>query len=67
MGGIIPRDILPRDILPHEIVPREILPLDTSWQLFLQCLRGGVQAFQFRKQDFDLWVGGDGLDMYQQL
>ena len=28
---------------------------------------GGVQAFQFRKHDFDLWVGGDGLDMYQQL
>ena len=30
-------------------------------------LRGGVQAFQFRKHEFDLWVGGDGLDMYQQL
>ena len=30
---------------------------------------GGLsnQAFQFRKHDFDLWVGGDGLDMYQQL
>ena len=27
----------------------------------------GVQAFRFWKQDFDLWVGGDGLDMYQQL
>ena len=27
----------------------------------------GVQAFQFRKHDFDLWVGDDGLDMYQQL
>ena len=26
-----------------------------------------VQAFQFRKHDFDLWVGGDGLGMYQQL
>ena len=30
-------------------------------------IKGGVQAFQFRKHDFDLWVGGDGLDMYQQL
>ena len=30
-------------------------------------LREGVQAFQFRKHDFDLWVRGDGLDMYQQL
>ena len=29
--------------------------------------RGGVQAFQIGKQDFDLLVGGDGLDMYQQL
>ena len=29
--------------------------------------KGGIQAFQFRKHDFDLWVGGDGLDMYQQL
>ena len=28
-----------------------------------------IQAFQFRKHDFDLWVGGrgDGLNMYQQL
>ena len=26
-----------------------------------------VQAFQFRKHYFDLWVGGDGLDMFQQL
>ena len=30
-------------------------------------LRGGVQAFQFRKHDFDLWVGGDGLDKYRNL
>ena len=30
-------------------------------------LRGWVQAFQVGKHDFDLWVGGDGLDMYQQL
>ena len=29
--------------------------------------KGGVQAFQFRKHDFDLLVGGGGLDMYQQL
>ena len=28
---------------------------------------GGIQAFQFRKHDFDLWVRSDGLDMYQQL
>ena len=28
---------------------------------------GGVQAFQTWKHDFDLWVGGDCLDMYQQL
>ena len=28
---------------------------------------GGVQAFQFRKHDFDLWIGGGGLDMYQQI
>ena len=35
-------------------------------QIFINNLRG-VQAFQFRKHDFDLWVGGDGLDMYQQL
>ena len=27
----------------------------------------GVQAFQFRKHDFDLWVRGVGLGMYQQL
>ena len=27
----------------------------------------GVQAFQFRKHDFELWVGGGGLDMYQQF
>ena len=27
----------------------------------------GVQAFHFLKHDFDLWVGGDGLDKYQQL
>ena len=34
----------------------------------LLSVKGGrVQAFQFRKHDFDLWVGGDGLDMYQQL
>ena len=30
-------------------------------------LRGRVQAFQVWKHDFDLWVGGDGLKMYQQL
>ena len=30
-------------------------------------IRGGVQAFQFRKHDFDLLVGGDNMDMYQQL
>ena len=27
----------------------------------------GVQAFQFLKHNFELWVGGDGLDMYPQL
>ena len=27
-------------------------------------VKGGVQAFQFRKHDFDLWVGGGGLDMF---
>ena len=27
----------------------------------------GVQALHFRKHYFDLWVGGVGLDMYQQL
>ena len=27
----------------------------------------GVQAFQFRKHDFELWVGGYGLDIYPQL
>ena len=26
-----------------------------------------IKAFQFRKHDFDLWVRGDGLDMYQQF
>ena len=26
-----------------------------------------VQAFPIWKHDFDVWVGGDGLDMYQQL
>ena len=26
-----------------------------------------IQAFQFRKHDFDLWVGSGGLEMYQQL
>ena len=29
--------------------------------------KGGVQAFQIWKHDFDPWVGGDGLDMNQQL
>ena len=27
-------------------------------------LRVGVQAFNFKKLDFELWVGVDGLDMY---
>ena len=26
----------------------------------------GVQAFNFWKHDFELWVGGGGLDMYPQ-
>ena len=30
-------------------------------------LRGGVQAFQFRKHYFDIWVRGGSPDMYQQL
>ena len=30
-------------------------------------LRGGVQASYFGNLDFDLWVEGDGLDIYQQL
>ena len=41
--------------------------IDIFRPLHLSILRGGVQAFQFWKHDFDLWVGGDGLDMYQQL
>ena len=28
---------------------------------------GGFRPFKFRKHDFDLWIGGDGLDMYQQI
>ena len=30
-------------------------------------LTWGVQACYFGNLDFDLWVGGDGLDIYQQL
>ena len=43
--------------------------IDCTYALNNKQLRGGggVQAFQFRKHDFDLWVGGHGLDMFQQL
>ena len=27
----------------------------------------GVQAFQFWKHDFEIWIWGDGLGKYQQL
>ena len=38
-----------------------------NFQCLQYWLRGRVQAFQVWKHDFDLWVAGDGLDMYQQL
>ena len=31
------------------------------------CTPEKVAPFQFWKHDFDLWAGGDGLDMHQQL
>ena len=38
-----------------------------SGRSMLSLILRGVQAFQIWKQNFDPWVGGDGLDMYQQL
>ena len=40
---------------------------NTKWNManFVHCLRG-VQAFQILKHDFELFLGDDGLDMYQQ-
>ena len=38
-----------------------------SFAELIEKLKGVSRPFKFEKHDFDLWVGGDDLDMYQQL
>ena len=65
---VLPKLLGPEDVgvfLKLEIICNGIV--NDSLTIHFTLRGGGVQAFQFLKPDFDLWVGGDGLDMYQQL